>query len=726
MGLVHGTASMKRFSFATFLVDEGNRQAFQVCQKVADRERLEGLPITLLGDCGCGKTHLLYSIVNRVRATSSKTGLAYVTAHDFPDRVRQLIDDPSDVKRADSAVLLVDQLEQFGDLVEELEAVIRIFLDNNHYVVVASSVHPGRLQNIGPGLRVLLEAGTMVSISQHTNEIRTELLKQQVRQESEAVLVKQRDEIQQLKGLLEKVGRNGRVQDAEEVSRLKKDIEQERSAKEALNLQLEVARALATSVQHDLADAHGEIVRLRNLGDPTRDPSFAQLQEEAASLRQRLIEAQQNVRNAASRVEQDSSQRDALDAAQSEIQKLQEHIASARSEADEARAQLKSEQLKAASADREREELAAQLQAAKAESARARQETADLLDRAERSLQTIEANRARLMQAEQEQRKQVEDLRILLEQANARTSTAEELEAVKTQLLDAHARIEALSAEYEMERDHFVRSEAESKGELLRAIEAKDLALRQRDQAQHSLNDLKVNNDELLGSLEQAHDEVGQVRSQFVALQSETAAYKNELQQSRERAQSLRAEYDVSRATLARREAEMEALRQEAAGQVAAANAQAGELEGQVGRLRDAHAALQQETQRAEADVRDLERGLLAAVEGLASVVARLSTASEAEIPLRHKQQDLFDALLHPRTAVEEAFDEAPHESEQLQDSVNLDGQESHSNQTPTNGKEREPAENVALSSGNGGQVASEWDNAEEHAGQVHPATPSV
>ena len=59
---------------------------------------------------------------------------------------------------------MVDQLEKFTTLIEELEAVVRIFLDNGHYVLVASSVHPGRLRDLPRGLADLVSGGQVIRI----------------------------------------------------------------------------------------------------------------------------------------------------------------------------------------------------------------------------------------------------------------------------------------------------------------------------------------------------------------------------------------------------------------------------------------------------------------------------------------------------------------------------------------------------------------------------------
>ena len=119
---------MDRYSFGTFLAEDFNHAALQVCRDIANLECNDLQPVVLTGETGCGKTHLLYAIVNRIRATSPDAGIAYITGDDFPDEVRDLVQNPGPVEGADHAVLLVDNLEGFTRDQELLEAVVRIFL----------------------------------------------------------------------------------------------------------------------------------------------------------------------------------------------------------------------------------------------------------------------------------------------------------------------------------------------------------------------------------------------------------------------------------------------------------------------------------------------------------------------------------------------------------------------------------------------------------------------
>lgn len=198
-----GQDIMKRFTFGTFRVDEGNREAYELCLQVANLNFIEPQPIVLMGESGSGKTHLLYSIVNRIRAGTTRAGIAYVTAYDFPDTVRALVDDPAPVRKTRKAVLLVDQLEEFGDLVDDLEAIVRLFLDCGHCVVLGTSIHPKRLINITPGLAEIAARGKIVLVKATPPDTKASILQQQLVQEHQAELARHISEIRDLRLMLE-------------------------------------------------------------------------------------------------------------------------------------------------------------------------------------------------------------------------------------------------------------------------------------------------------------------------------------------------------------------------------------------------------------------------------------------------------------------------------------------------------------------------------------------
>ncbi len=55
---------MKEYTFDNFLEDKSNRDAKSICRAFITNCRIN--PLWVAGNTGCGKTHLLYAIMNDV------------------------------------------------------------------------------------------------------------------------------------------------------------------------------------------------------------------------------------------------------------------------------------------------------------------------------------------------------------------------------------------------------------------------------------------------------------------------------------------------------------------------------------------------------------------------------------------------------------------------------------------------------------------------------------
>lgn len=155
---------MHGFTFESFEPTGSNRAAFETCRRVAEGAYDGPRPVVLLGPPGCGKSHLLWAIVHRVRAGARPTGLALVMAGEFPEKVRRLAADPAPIRQGKPAVLLVDALHGFDGDAPDLEAVVRAFLDQGHQVVLATGVHPDRVDSLGAEFQGLLRAGRCIEM----------------------------------------------------------------------------------------------------------------------------------------------------------------------------------------------------------------------------------------------------------------------------------------------------------------------------------------------------------------------------------------------------------------------------------------------------------------------------------------------------------------------------------------------------------------------------------
>lgn len=262
---------MKDFRFDTFQINLANRAALEVCRDIAALEYAGPRPVVLLGAQGAGKSHLLWAIVNQVRASKVQTGLALVLAQEFPEKVRDLVRDPAPIQRGRSAILLVDELERFEENALELEAVVRLFVENNHQVVLASSVDPDRLGAFSAAFRVLLNEGRLVEMQ------RREAVLQEEPESAGDALAELKYELEALRWerdeLQKKLAESGaRGSDAaalqEEFEGLRGDrdaLEAERGAAAQATKETETLRRQLAEAQAEAEDALAEQARLQGL-----------------------------------------------------------------------------------------------------------------------------------------------------------------------------------------------------------------------------------------------------------------------------------------------------------------------------------------------------------------------------------------------------------------------------------------------------------------------------
>jgi ABC-type dipeptide/oligopeptide/nickel transport system ATPase component len=159
-----GTVAMKGLTFASFVTDENNQAAYDICKRIANLEKGSPRLLTIVGEKGTGKSHLLWAIVNHFRANQARVGMALISANDFPAKVKRLINDPAPIQKNRDAVLLIDELDSFKDESGDLESVARAFIDNGHIVVAASRVHPSALPLYSGKFKALLNNGTVVGM----------------------------------------------------------------------------------------------------------------------------------------------------------------------------------------------------------------------------------------------------------------------------------------------------------------------------------------------------------------------------------------------------------------------------------------------------------------------------------------------------------------------------------------------------------------------------------
>lgn len=640
---------MKHYTFSNFLVTDENRRAFDVARAIAELKAGQQMPVLLLGDDGSGKTHLLYAIVNHLRASSANAGLAYLTPTDFPEPVRQLIDDPTRVERASNAVLLVDQLDAIDGLdsnstvAEELEAVVRIFLDNGHYVVLASNAHPDRIRQLPDGLGELLSGGTSITLPPHGAEAQARLIEEKIRQEQSGALEAQRAEIEALKQQVAEAASTRPAGD------------------EDLQRRFEVAQAFGESIQRDLASAKAEIASLRSaVVAPAPASDTSDVIAELATLREQAAEAQrenENLREERARVQDDWNKtqaraseldqevktlREQLQTAwhaegaardtKEELSAAQERIAELESllstNAGEAENRIAEAVEQAAAARIERDQLRAELEETRARHDAAAQEASGLLQRAEGLVELVEANRARFRQVEETQREQIDTLeKLIAERAThsvhrdifnrAQEETREARDALEraesllatrqSEVDEANATIAALSAELDAERQAHQKA-------LSDKIQALEATAEDRDRIMVELTTITSAHTALEGTIAQLTSERDGARSELVAARTQ-----------------------------------QESAQAEAAGLLAASNARAGDLEDRLQASEDALGMLRAVIQGFASDLASFAGEMRNGAQELDDMAGRLNQHEvieepNAEVPMASEEASLPEA----------------------------------------------------------------------------------
>jgi hypothetical protein len=196
---------MTQSNFESFVIHNANEQAARVCRAVAELDCTSAQPIVIYGERGSGKTHLLYTTVNHARARSINAGLYGITPKYFPDKVRAIIADSSPVRTGGKAILVVDDLESITDVANELEAVVRIFVENGQSVILCSSIHPNELRNVTPGFRAIIANGLIVRIQARAGAGSGDSNCTQARIEGEDQIPLQATIIRRLRNALQKV-----------------------------------------------------------------------------------------------------------------------------------------------------------------------------------------------------------------------------------------------------------------------------------------------------------------------------------------------------------------------------------------------------------------------------------------------------------------------------------------------------------------------------------------
>jgi chromosomal replication initiator protein len=187
---VDGFALNPRFTFDQFVIGDSNRLAHAAALSVAEMPALAYNPLFICGTPGLGKTHLLHSIANYVRAYGDGLTVRYTTVEAFTNHFLGALHGggidsfKDDYRRVD--VLLVDDvqfLQSKAKTEEEFFHTFNAVHEAGAQLVLTSDRPPRDLQALEDRLRARFEAGLVTELGPPDLATRLTILRKRVHQD---------------------------------------------------------------------------------------------------------------------------------------------------------------------------------------------------------------------------------------------------------------------------------------------------------------------------------------------------------------------------------------------------------------------------------------------------------------------------------------------------------------------------------------------------------------
>ena len=187
---IDGYALNPRFTFDQFVIGDSNRLAHAAALAVAEMPALAYNPLFICGSPGLGKTHLLHSIANYVRAYGDGMTVRYTTVEAFTNHFLGALHGggiesfKDDYRRVD--VLLVDDvqfLQSKAKTEEEFFHTFNAVHEAGAQLVLTSDRPPRDLQALEDRLRARFESGLVTELGPPDRTTRLTVLRKRVLQD---------------------------------------------------------------------------------------------------------------------------------------------------------------------------------------------------------------------------------------------------------------------------------------------------------------------------------------------------------------------------------------------------------------------------------------------------------------------------------------------------------------------------------------------------------------
>ncbi|MBP5155687.1 MAG: chromosomal replication initiator protein DnaA [Clostridia bacterium] len=187
-GSVTESAYKERFNpaytFENFVVGKSNQLAQSASLAVAKHPAELNNPLFLYGNSGLGKTHLMFAIINEIRASHPEYFILYVTGEEFTNElIEVLAQKKASVfreKYRSVDVLLIDDIQFIAGKIGIQEEFFHTFdslYTANKQIIIASDRAPRDIDNLEDRLKSRFEMGLVADIQPPDRELRMAIFK---------------------------------------------------------------------------------------------------------------------------------------------------------------------------------------------------------------------------------------------------------------------------------------------------------------------------------------------------------------------------------------------------------------------------------------------------------------------------------------------------------------------------------------------------------------------
>ena len=172
------------YTFDNFIVGSSNKLAYAACTAIAKNSSSSFNPLFIYGDSGLGKTHLLYAIINSMKANFPKKNIVYIKGDDFTNELVSSIANEDTLsfrnKYRKADVLLIDDIQFIAgkeSTQEEFFHTFNALYEDHKQIILAADRPPKEMKTLEDRLRSRFEWGLIVDVQLPDYELRLAILK---------------------------------------------------------------------------------------------------------------------------------------------------------------------------------------------------------------------------------------------------------------------------------------------------------------------------------------------------------------------------------------------------------------------------------------------------------------------------------------------------------------------------------------------------------------------